>query len=46
MQTITQVHNALTIGRYGAEIMEIKDAIEKAKIENAHGNVVRLKRVQ
>lgn len=46
VQTITQIHNALTIGRYGAEIMEIKDAIEKAKIENAHGNVVRLKRVQ
>ena len=46
VQTITQVHNALTIGRYGAEIMEIKAAIEKARTENVHGNVVRLKRVQ
>jgi len=43
-QTIVQIHNALTIGRYGAELEAIKDAIQKAKTENV-SNVVRLKRV-
>lgn len=45
VQAINAVHNALTIGRYGAEIVELRDAIEKAKTENVYGNVVRLKRV-
>jgi hypothetical protein len=43
---INSVHNALTIGRYGAEIEELKEAIEQRKAENARGNVVRLRRVQ
>ena len=46
VQTITQIHNALTIGRYGAEIDELKEAIEKRKLENAPNNVVRLRRVE
>ena len=43
---INVVHNALTIGRYGAEINELKEAIEKRKLENAPNNVVRLRRVE
>ena len=46
VQTITQIYNALTIGRYGAEIDELKEAIDKRKLENAPNNVVRLRRVE
>lgn len=45
VQAINTVHNALTIGRYGSEIEELKEAIEKRKTENAPTNVVRLRRV-
>ena len=45
IQAITQVHNALTIGRYGAEIEDLRAVLDRAKTENA-SNVVRLRRVQ
>jgi hypothetical protein len=46
VQAITQVHNALTIARYGAEIAQIKADIESHKLENAQANVVRLRSVK
>jgi hypothetical protein len=46
VQAINTVHNALTIGRYGAEIEELKEAIDQRKAENAPGAVLRLRRVQ
>ena len=46
VQTITQIHNALTIGRYGAESGEIRETIERAKIENVRQRGEVRKRVQ
>lgn len=45
VQAISAVHNGLTFQRYGAEIEQLKDEIEKHKLESTN-NVVRLRRVQ
>jgi hypothetical protein len=46
VQGINTTLNGITMQKYGAEIMELKDGLERAKTENVHGNIVRLKRVQ